>query len=233
MLLFSRFNHVRLVNPERGERSDTLFSTSSSTVRWVNPDNGDTPDTELLLSVSRHKLVNPDNGDTSDIEFWSSPRSVRLNKRDSGHRLDIELPIRSSDPRLVACSNPVKLLMLASRAVSEVKVSISATVMVAPAAFAKGSLNRSAEVRIGDVDCLRWVKQYCNASALEGGDVGANGGSVQGFPLASTSSPLPNPVFDTSDERSDMLLLLRYSHVRLVNPNNGDTSDTEFSLSSN
>ena len=46
--------------------------------------------------------------------------------------------------------------------------------------------------------------------------------------LTSTRSPSPNPVFATSGERSEMLLLSRYSLSRLVNPDSADTFEMLF-----
>jgi hypothetical protein len=50
---------------------------------------------------------------------------------------------------------------------------------------------------------------------------------LSGFPFTLTSFLLTNPVFATKGDRSDTLLLLTFSHVRLVKPESAEISDRE------
>ena len=53
---------------------------------------------------------------------------------------------------------------------------------------------------------------------------------LNGLLLTSTESPLPNPVFSTNGEISEMLLSLRYTPPRLVKPDSDEISEMLLSL---
>jgi len=55
---------------------------------------------------------------------------------------------------------------------------------------------------------------------------------LSGFPLKSTLSSLPNPMFATNGARSEMVLVSSRSRSRLVKPDSGEMSEIKFSLSS-
>ena len=52
---------------------------------------------------------------------------------------------------------------------------------------------------------------------------------LSGLSLTSTKSPLPNPMFATNGERSKMMLVERYSLLRLVITDNAEMSDIALS----
>ena len=102
-------------------------------VSCVNPATADIFEMTLSQSCNSVSFVNPVSADISDIELFPSFSVVRL----------------------VAVSSPVKLEMLASCAVSEVSVAISAAEIGSPDALPSASLNFGTEVGIGDVYCCR------------------------------------------------------------------------------
>ena len=108
--LFPRCNDVRLVKPETVDISDIMLSPRYSNVRLINPDNDVMSEIELPERYSQVSLVNPDNDVMSEIEL--KPRSSRV--------------------RLIACSSPVKSLMLDSLAVRLLNAAISDMVMESP-----------------------------------------------------------------------------------------------------
>ena len=112
ILLRLRFSHVRLISPANDEMSEIEFPLRSSDVRLISPTNTEMSEIEFQLRFSNLRLVNPANAEKSEIKFPSRSSDVRLVNPATAEISDIELDVRSSDVRLIACSSPVKSLML-------------------------------------------------------------------------------------------------------------------------
>ncbi len=150
MALPESHRRVRRVKPAIGEMSDMALLERLRDVRRVKPDTAEMSDMELLSRSRDVRLVKRVTTDISDMALSSRSRDVRLVKPASGERSDTELlfpqkPV-SSYPRprsrlvsCVACSNPVKSLMLALGAPRRRNLAISAVVMVAPDAVPRAS----------------------------------------------------------------------------------------------
>ena len=147
MVLPERSNAIRLVNPPNDVVSVIELPSRASSVKLVNPPNDVM--VEMLLSArnSHVRLVNPPNDVMSVIELPSRNSSVRLINLRNDERSVMELllirrssntsPPRFSTVRLVACSSPVKSLMLAFGATRRGNPDISDTVIVAPGVLPK------------------------------------------------------------------------------------------------
>ena len=143
MLWSEIFSNVRLVKPDNAERewSEMLLLSRNRTLRLVKPDKGERSEMLLFSSRSRVRLVKPLNGEMFEILLSSRNRTLRCVKPDKGERSDTELllvppfspsGLRYSSVRLIAWCSPVKLLMLVSGASSRVNLAISVVVIVAP-----------------------------------------------------------------------------------------------------
>ena len=108
--------------------SDIELLSRSSRFSWFNSARGEISVMELSLRYSRVSWSNPANGEISDTELLLTRRCAVFSS----------VP-RSSLVRLVACSSPVKLVMLALLALSSVNLVISSTVMVVPGALPRFS----------------------------------------------------------------------------------------------
>ena len=108
-----RCNVLRLVKPETVDISDIKLRPRYSTVRLINSDNDVMSEIELFERCSDVSLVNPDNDVMSEIELFE----------------------RCSEVRLIACSSPVKSLMLDSLAVRLLNAAISDVVLGSPDAL--------------------------------------------------------------------------------------------------
>ena len=182
---------------------------------------------ELLLRSSHIRLVNPASGEMSDIELSARYSSVRLFNPASGEMSDIELSESSSCVRLVACSSPVKSVMLALDASRSIKRLISSVVMGAPDALPRSF---SIAVRRLESGISTGVRSRSSKSTLTPLSWSARmwmlmAALLRGFPFTIIASPDPNPVFATRGERSEMELPRRLSHIRLINPDNAEMSD--------
>ena len=125
-----RPKRVNLVKPARGEMSEMLLPLTHSAVRLVKPAKAEISEITLLAANPKCvNLVKPAKGEMSDTELFQKSRYVRL----------------------VAYSNPVRLLTPASGASRGVKVAISDGSYRVTLRFAENRLNRSAEVEIGEV----------------------------------------------------------------------------------
>ena len=96
-------------------------------------------DIELPQRYRTDRLVNPARGEISDTELYPRFNHVRLVNPATDEISDTELPSRSSPVRLIANPSPVKSLTLASSASRSVKISISATVIMAPDALPRAA----------------------------------------------------------------------------------------------
>lgn len=130
-----RCNDVRLVKPETVDISDIAFQPRYSCVSLVNSDNDVMSEIELSERYSRVSLVNPDNDAMSEIELSERSSDVRSVNPVNNERSEIELSRRCSRVRLIACSSPVKSLMLDALAVRLLNAAISDMVMESPDAL--------------------------------------------------------------------------------------------------
>ena len=130
--LSERYRCVRLVNPVNSEMSEILLDPRYSSVKLVSPATAEMSEIKLCFSNSISRLVSPANAEMSEIELCSSNSVSRLVNPANAEMSEIELFQKSSDFRLVACSSPVKSLMLDFLASRRVNAAISDTVIVAP-----------------------------------------------------------------------------------------------------
>ena len=152
-------------------------------------------------------------------------RCVRLVKFARGEMSDMELPQISSTVRLIAASSPVKSVMLAfSASTSTIKFAISAVVIVSPDALPSASsiLARRLSSGIFTPSATTASNRTSTPLRWRSGMWVLMEAWLRGFPRRSTLSSLPNPVFATRGERSEMELSLRNRNLRLVNPSNAE-----------
>ena len=226
--LLSRLSRVKLVNSDRGEMLYIELSPRSRYVRLVSPARGEMSYIELPPRSRYVRLVNSDRGEMSDIKLLQRLSAVRLVNSARGDRSETELllmkcPSTDTAPRyrllrLVACSRPVKSVILASRATNLVILARSALLMWVPdalfRAFSIAVRRLESGISPGNttVTPLCWrVGMWVLTEAL-----------LRGFSLISTLFPFPNPVFVTRGERSDIELPSRRNQLRLVNPDRGE-----------
>ena len=101
----------------------------------INSDNDVMSEIKLFPRCNDVRLVKPETVDISDIELPARYSTVRLINPDNDEMSEIELSIRFSHFRLIACSSPVKSLMLDSLAVRLLNAAISDVVMGSPDAL--------------------------------------------------------------------------------------------------
>ena len=228
----SRTNHVRLVNPINAERSDIELLARYKVLRLVNLINTEMSEMKLDERCNVLRLVNLINTEISEMRLDERYKVLRLVNLINAEMSEIELFPRYSDVRLIACSSPVKSLMLDRLAVSSVNSAISEVVMVSPASLSKafsitarrfesGSCTTSPATISSNstVAPLLWRAGICVSMET----------ALRGLPFTSTVSPLPKPALATSAEMSDIEFLSRASHVSFVSSATAEMSEIELS----
>ena len=234
MSLPQRSRTVRLVRPDNAEMLVMSLPQRYSVIKLVNPESEEMLDIVLPPRFNHVRLVKPAKGAIFDIELFRRRSHVRLVNPIKGERSDTELLLIASTPRpsaprsnrvrLVACSSPVKLLMLALGASSRVNPAMSAVVMVAPDALPRAFSIAARRFGSGMVTGCGGSNNTSTPLPCSVGMCVLKAAAFRGFPLTSTLSSLPNPVLETNGERSDMVLLCSHRYVRLVNPDNAEIS---------
>ena len=138
--------------------------------------------------------------------------------------------------RLVACSSPVKLVMVLRVTSSSVKRAMSSILMAASRALPRAFLIACRMFGSGMfTDCggggtTTWTWSNLTVTPLlrRVGRWVVKDTVLRGFPVTSTVSPFPNPVFATRGQRSDIALFSRYSSVSRVNLARGEMSDMKL-----
>lgn len=125
--------------------------------------------------------------------------------------------------RLVACSSPVKLVMVLRVTSSSVNRAMPSSVMTASRASPRAFLIACRMFGSGMfTDCggngggtttWTWSNSTVTPLLRRVGRWVVKDTVLRGFPVTSTVSPFPNPVFATRGQRSDIELFLRYSSV--------------------
>ena len=130
-----RYNVLRLVNLITAEMSEIELFPRYSDVRLVSPATAEMSEIKLDERYSCVSLVNPATAEMSEIEFSLRASDAKLINSATAEMSEIELCERCSRVRLVACSSPVKSLMLEPVPTSWIKVAISDVVMASPGAL--------------------------------------------------------------------------------------------------
>ena len=206
----SRFRRLRLVNPANDDMSEIELYPRYSDVRFVNLANDEMFEIKLLLRYSDVRFVNPSIVEMSEIELFP----------------------RDSDIRLIACSSPVKSLMLELLALSRVKAAISDVVMGSSDALSNSAAiaaRRLASGRSATTPAIISSNSTVTPLLSRTGMCVSMDTELRGLPFTLTASPLPSSVLVTSADRSEIELFLRNSNSRLVSPTNTDMSEIELS----